>query len=84
VSETAKDVSIGVSVFTLTALSAERYYAIVNPIRRHVAGRVTTKPVTQITTVGVWVLAVLLAVPAAIFTYVPEIRLSTNKTIKVK
>lgn len=32
--ETAKDISIGVSVFTLTALSAERYCAIVNPLRR--------------------------------------------------
>lgn len=84
VSETAKDVSIGVSVFTLTALSAERYYAIVNPIRRHMAGRVSTKPVTQFTTLGVWVLAVLLAVPAAIFSYVPEIEINGNKTIKVK
>lgn len=33
-SETVKDISIGVSVFTLTALSAERYCAIVNPLRR--------------------------------------------------
>lgn len=33
-SETSKDISIGVSVFTLTALSAERYCAIVNPLRR--------------------------------------------------
>lgn len=33
-SETTKDVSIGVSVFTLTALSAERYCAIVNPLRK--------------------------------------------------
>lgn len=34
ISETTKGVSIGVSVFTLTALSAERYCAIVNPLRR--------------------------------------------------
>jgi hypothetical protein len=34
VSETSKLISIGVSVFTLTALSAERYCAIVNPLRR--------------------------------------------------
>lgn len=32
--EYAKDVSVGVSVFTLTALSAERYCAIVNPLRK--------------------------------------------------
>ncbi|CAH1639290.1 unnamed protein product [Spodoptera littoralis] len=34
VSEAAKDVSIGVSVFTLTALSADRYFAIVDPLRK--------------------------------------------------
>ncbi|CAH2219818.1 jg25634, partial [Pararge aegeria aegeria] len=34
ISETGKDISIGVSVFTLTALSAERYCAIVNPFRK--------------------------------------------------
>lgn len=34
ITECAKDVSIGVSVFTLTALSAERYCAIVNPLRK--------------------------------------------------
>ena len=34
VTESAKDVSIGVSVFTLTALSADRYCAIVNPLRK--------------------------------------------------
>lgn len=32
--EFAKDVSVGVSVFTLTALSGERYCAIVNPLRK--------------------------------------------------
>lgn len=34
ITEWAKDISIGVSVFTLTALSAERYCAIVNPLRK--------------------------------------------------
>lgn len=34
ITEFAKDISIGVSVFTLTALSAERYCAIVNPLRK--------------------------------------------------
>lgn len=39
VSEVAKDVSIGVSVFTLTALSADRYFAIVDPLRKlHATG----------------------------------------------
>jgi len=83
VSECAKDVSIGVSVFTLTALSAERYCAIVNPMRRHVSGRLSTKPVTLLTALGIWVLAILLAMPAAIFSYVPDMPLDVNKTIKV-
>jgi bombesin receptor subtype-3 len=40
VSEAAKDVSIGVSVFTLTALSADRYFAIVDPLRKlHATGK---------------------------------------------
>lgn len=34
INESVRDISIGVSVFTLTALSAERYCAIVNPLRR--------------------------------------------------
>ena len=83
VSECAKDVSIGVSVFTLTALSAERYCAIVNPMRRHVSGRLSTKPVTLLTAVGIWVLAISLAMPAAIFSHVPDKPLEANKTIKV-
>lgn len=33
-SEFVKDVSVGVTVFTLTALSADRYRAIVSPIRK--------------------------------------------------
>lgn len=34
ITECAKDISIGVSVFTLTALAADRYCAIVNPLRK--------------------------------------------------
>ncbi|CAG9828878.1 unnamed protein product [Diabrotica balteata] len=33
-SEFAKDISIGVSVFTLTALSADRFFAIVDPLKK--------------------------------------------------
>lgn len=40
VSEFMKDVSIGVSVFTLTALSSDRYFAIVDPLRKfHAHGK---------------------------------------------
>ncbi|XP_066996428.2 neuropeptide CCHamide-1 receptor-like [Anabrus simplex] len=70
-SECGKDVSIGVSVFTLTALSAERYCAIVNPIKRHVGGgRMSAKAFTLLVAVGIWVLAFLFALPDAINSYV--------------
>lgn len=40
ISETAKDISIGVSVFTLTALSADRFFAIVDPLKKlHATGK---------------------------------------------
>ncbi|XP_075980121.1 neuropeptide CCHamide-1 receptor-like [Anticarsia gemmatalis] len=72
VSEAAKDVSIGVSVFTLTALSADRYFAIVDPLRKlHATGgskRATR--LTVATAIGIWILAALLATPAYIGSYV--------------
>jgi bombesin-like receptor 3 len=49
-SEFIKDLSIGVSVFTLTALSADRYFAIVDPMRK-LQGRRATR-ITCISIVG--------------------------------
>ncbi|XP_043279213.1 neuropeptide CCHamide-1 receptor-like isoform X2 [Venturia canescens] len=80
ISECAKDVSIGVSVFTLTALSAERYCAIVNPIRRHVAS-LSAKPLTILTASLIWLFAMVLAMPDALFSHVPTIDLGGNRTI---
>ncbi|OAD61071.1 [Phe13]-bombesin receptor, partial [Eufriesea mexicana] len=79
-SECAKDISIGVSVFTLTALSGERYCAIVNPIRRHVAG-LSAKPSTILIASLIWVLAILLATPAALYSHVQIRQLQKNHTI---
>ncbi|XP_022909503.2 neuropeptide CCHamide-2 receptor-like [Onthophagus taurus] len=62
-SEVVKDISTGVSVFTLTALSAERYCAIVNPLRR-----LQTKPLTVMIAVLIWILAIILSIPDGIFT----------------
>ncbi|KAL0113375.1 hypothetical protein PUN28_012504 [Cardiocondyla obscurior] len=81
-SECAKDISIGVSVFTLAALSAERYCAIVNPIRRHVAG-LSAKPLTILTASLIWVLAIVFAMPAALFSYVSSVPLRGNHSILV-
>lgn len=76
-SEATKDVSIGVSVFTLTALSAERYCAIVDPIRRHLS----TKAMTVVTAVAIWLVSSILALPAIIFSNVREAVLENNATI---
>ncbi|KAG8327029.1 Neuropeptide CCHamide-1 receptor [Homalodisca vitripennis] len=66
-SETTKDISIGVSVFTLTALSADRFFAIVDPIRKQfssIGGRGATR-VTVMIALAIWGLAVVFSLPAA-------------------
>ncbi|XP_077290357.1 neuropeptide CCHamide-2 receptor-like [Arctopsyche grandis] len=77
-SECARDISIGVSVFTLTALSAERYCAIVNPLRK-----LQTRPMTVLSASLIWVLAVVCALPAAIISDAIPIELTKNHTIYV-
>ncbi|XP_028635089.1 neuromedin-B receptor [Grammomys surdaster] len=62
--------SVGVSVFTLTALSADRYRAIVNPMDMQTSGVVLW---TSLKAVGIWVVSVLLAVPEAVFSEVARI-----------
>ncbi|XP_074471306.1 neuromedin-B receptor [Sebastes fasciatus] len=59
--------SVGVSVFTLTALSADRYKAIVNPMDIQTSRAVFW---TCLKAVSIWLLSVLLAVPEAIFSQV--------------
>ncbi|XP_064099468.1 neuropeptide CCHamide-1 receptor-like [Macrobrachium nipponense] len=66
-SEFMRDVSVGVTVFTLTALSAERYYAIVDPVGKR-AGAVARRT-TTVATIFIWLLAVIFALPALIFSY---------------
>ncbi|XP_071516937.1 neuropeptide CCHamide-1 receptor-like [Panulirus ornatus] len=75
-SEFAKDLSLGITVFTLTALSADRYMAIVRPVSHHVsdsAGRLTIA-----VAVGIWVASAVLATPAAVFSNVPTLSTSTG------
>ncbi|XP_042889586.1 neuropeptide CCHamide-1 receptor-like [Penaeus japonicus] len=69
-SEFVKDLSLGITVFTLTALSADRYMAIVRPVSHHVSD--TAGRVTIIVAVGIWVFSAILALPAALFSHVPE------------
>ncbi|XP_050426614.1 neuropeptide CCHamide-1 receptor-like [Adelges cooleyi] len=75
-SEVAKDVSTGVSVFTLTALSADRYFAIVNPMRKlhaSMGGRFATR-FTVTVAVAIWALAIACATPDAVFSYIRQFR----------
>lgn len=69
-SEFMRDVSVGVTVFTLTALSADRYLAIVDPVGRR-AGAVARRS-TLLATAVIWGLALLLATPAALFSHLSE------------
>lgn len=63
-------------------LLRRRYCAIVNPIRRHVAG-LSAKPLTILTACLIWVLAIVLAMPAAFFSYVPTVPLQSNHSILI-
>ncbi len=56
--EFLQTLSLGVSVFTLTALSADRYIAIVNPMKRH---HTSTTRETLIIAGSVWVVSTALA-----------------------
>ncbi len=78
ISEATKDVSVGVSVFTLTALSAERYGAISNPIRR----RISSKPFTFLVAIAIWLLATMLALPSAVLSYLKKANTTGNREIE--
>lgn len=80
-SECVKDISIGVSVFTLTALSADRFFAIVDPMRKlHTGGggRRATR-LTILSAVFIWILAVVCALPVAIGSYIKVLKINENK-----
>ncbi|XP_076756167.1 neuropeptide CCHamide-1 receptor-like isoform X2 [Xylocopa sonorina] len=83
VSECAKDISIGVSVFTLTALSADRFFAIVDPMRKlHTTG--TGRRATRFTVIVaalIWLLAILCAIPAS-FSYIRVFRVNRNVSFR--
>ncbi|XP_064091386.1 neuropeptide CCHamide-1 receptor-like [Macrobrachium nipponense] len=68
-SEFAKDLSLGITVFTLTALSADRYLAIVRPVSTHVSEH--ARKIAIGLAIGIWVLSAILAAPAAVFSQVP-------------
>ncbi|XP_055840244.1 neuropeptide CCHamide-1 receptor [Episyrphus balteatus] len=81
-SEFTKDVSIGVSVFTLTALSGDRYFAIVDPLRKfhaHGGGKRATRMTIAIA-FSIWILAIFCGLPALIGTSVKRVNINSNKS----
>ncbi|KAI8124999.1 Neuropeptide CCHamide-1 receptor [Lucilia cuprina] len=84
-SEFFKDVSIGVSVFTLTALSGDRYFAIVDPLRKfhaHGGGKRATRMTIAIALL-IWVLAIICGLPALIGTYVKKVQINSSKSFSL-
>ncbi|XP_034550033.1 gastrin-releasing peptide receptor-like [Notolabrus celidotus] len=70
--------SVGVSVFTLTALSADRYKAIVKPLEIH---RSNAKLSVCFRAGAIWLLSVTLAIPEAVFSDLHTFTMSnTNET----
>ncbi|XP_053568093.1 neuromedin-B receptor [Bombina bombina] len=67
--------SVGVSVFTLTALSADRYKAIVNPMDIQTSSAVLW---TCLKAAAIWIISMLLAVPEAVFSEVAHINGTDN------
>ncbi|XP_056135297.1 gastrin-releasing peptide receptor [Lampris incognitus] len=70
--------SVGVSVFTLTALSADRYKAIVKPLDIQTSSTTTS---IVLRAALIWLLSVILAVPEAVFSDLHTFSISsTNET----
>lgn len=73
-SEFLRDVSISVTVLTLTVLSIDRYVAIAMPLLNHKGRRHTRRTVTIALTISVWAVAVLMALPGAHYSFVMEVQ----------
>ena len=77
--EFARDTSVGVSVFSLTALSADRYFAIVHSVRKRVSGSKSKQMICLI--VFIWILAVGLAMPGALFSHIMSFEISNTTNV---
>lgn len=65
-SEFARDVSTGVSIFTLVALAFDRYTAVVSPLKKLQARSIKIRVIIAVS----WTLAVACALPALIMSEV--------------
>ena len=84
-SEFIRDVSIGVSVLTLSAMSIDRYRAAFSNVMRPSAGRgapltfaSAMRSQTGLVMVSIWLLSICFAGPTAYFSFVWEVQLDTR------
>ncbi|XP_020293880.1 neuropeptide CCHamide-1 receptor-like isoform X2 [Pseudomyrmex gracilis] len=83
IGEYANDLSNGVSIFTLTALSVDRYFSIVDPWNLRARGHARqTRRFAIIIAALVWLLAIIVAIPAGL-AYVRFFRVNRNMTFCV-
>lgn len=81
VSEFAKDLSVGVVVFSLMALSYDRYIAIVKAVQTYTGAEYKSKRVI-ILLIAIWLVALCLALPSALFPRLKTTQIpSSNGTI---
>ncbi len=76
---------MSVSVFTLTALSFDRYNVIVNPVQSYVAGPKSKRRII-FTLAVIWLVSLGLASPAAVFSRLVQVKLlqtSNSSTVVV-
>ncbi|XP_076315514.1 neuropeptide CCHamide-1 receptor-like [Tachypleus tridentatus] len=66
-SELLRDVSVGVTALNLIALSVDRYSAIVFPLSKRSSRH--TKSFTVLLAVGIWFVAIVLAIPGSYFAF---------------
>ena len=71
--------SVGLSAYSVTMFSFQRYRVTVYPLQVHVSSQATWR-VTGAKIFGVWILAVLFAVPSALSKYMCEGILPSSRT----
>ena len=66
-----QDTSVALSIYSLVALSLDRYNVVVRPVESFVGGSKSKRIATLL--VIIWVLSIGMALPAALFTYLMKI-----------
>ncbi|XP_067119149.1 neuropeptide CCHamide-1 receptor-like [Centruroides vittatus] len=80
-SEFLRDVSIAVTVLTLTMLSVDRYIAIALPIQKVTGSH--AKTLTVVIAIFIWCVSVAISVPGAYYSFLLEMPLDNDKVVYV-